>query len=84
VIDEKTNAPVPDLPDDNKNDETSSETDRSTNGGGLRTGAIVAMSLGGALLLVGAGVMRRRKVSNDGELSAMDSASIQPSGDDAA
>ena len=68
-------------------DETIStpSTDRSSNGSGgekgLRTEAILAMSVGGALLLVGAAVMRRRKLNHnaDSDISAIDS--MQPSGD---
>ena len=81
----------PDVPpaappiDEEPKDETISAptNSRPANSGddGLRTGAIVAMSVGGALLLVGAAVMRRRKL-NGGEasdVSAIDS--MQPSGD---
>jgi hypothetical protein len=58
---------------------------RSTDGEGLRAGAIAAMSVGGALLLIGAVVLQRRKRSNESSnLSAMDSTSVQPSGEDAA
>jgi hypothetical protein len=41
-------------------------------------------SVGGALLIVGAGVLRRRKLKAAGDLSAMDSTSVQPTGDEAA
>jgi hypothetical protein len=60
------------------------DTSRSKNDGGLRTSAILAMSVGGALLIVGAGVLRRRKLKAAGDLSAMDSTSVQPTGDEAA
>lgn len=86
VVDESEDVPPPTVPVDGEpKDETISapSTDRSSNGedNGLRTGAIVAMSVGGALLLVGAAVMRRRKLNSadSSDISAIDS--MQPSGD---
>lgn len=73
-------APAPTQP------EVSGSAARSTNGsgGGLNTASIVAMSVGGALLLVGAAAMRRRSMNGVSDLSAMDSTSVNPTGDEAA
>jgi hypothetical protein len=59
---------------------------KATNGnsGGLSTPSILAMSVGGALLIVGAAALHRRRLNGAGDISAMDSTSVNPTGPDAA
>ena len=59
---------------------SNSRSSDSGNNPGLHTPAIIGLSVGGALLLVGAAVMRRRKLNAESsDISAIDS--TQPSGD---
>lgn len=60
----------------------SSSSNSNNSDEGVHTVAIVGMALGGTLLLVGAAVMRRRKLNGangSSDVSAIDS--MQPSGD---
>ena len=74
-------APIDGEPKDETISAPSNNRSSDNGNGGLRTEAILAMSVGGALLLVGAALMRRHKLNNaeSSDISAMDS--MQPSGD---
>lgn len=85
VIEEESEPEEPPTIEAEPKDETisapsNSRSSDSGNDSGLHTPVIVGLSVGGALLLVGAVVMRRRKLNAESsDISAIDS--TQPSGD---